>query len=524
MSEVDVGALVPQVRAILREKSRSKVHKRDPEAWLADVLDKRWWSKQAQIAHMVVDPTKDQTFTVVKSANGTGKTQVAADLMTWAVAVHDPLEVTVLATATVFDQVRTNAFRYIADNYGIARARSIALPGRITADPALRFDRSDGGKSKDLIIARRPADSNLISSFQGTHDGYVMVVLDEAGGLPDELWIGAYAVTTNKHVAILAIGNPDQVGTPFHQRFLQPDKYKEWSRATISAFDTPNLTGEMIYPDDLERDAFVKEHMIQPEWVERMRREAHPSVYQAKVLGEFPESADSAFFPQPVIDLALNAEIDPGDSPSRKLGVDLSFLGDDKSVAYLNVGGRIRKVDEWTKEDNPRIHARRVHQVAKANAATEVRVDASGAGATVFAILAQDDEFRDRVYDLYGVRGGAASPDNNVWAQVRSWQYDQFRQHLQEGKIDLDFDDTELRDELTAQTYQVNAKGAIQITPKDQMRKAGIHSPDHLDAAIYSDADPDPLYGAEVRPGEMVEFDTDALDELSVGFYAYDGF
>lgn len=269
----------------LRGRSQRRVYRRDPEAWLADVVGKRWYSKQAEVASLVVDGEFPQTQTVVKSCNGAGKTNLAGDLATWAVAVHDPFEVSVLLSAPIFAQIRANTFRYIADNFGDAKARGFVLPGYMMSLPSLRVDRPGGGLPKDVIQAKRPADNNLISSFQGTHDGYVMVVLDEAGGLPEDLWIGANAVTTNENVAILAIGNPDSVGTPFQRRFVEREKFCDWRTATISAYDTPNFTGETIYPGDSVRDAEVKSLLIQPAWVDMMVRQAHPSVVAAKVYG-----------------------------------------------------------------------------------------------------------------------------------------------------------------------------------------------------------------------------------------------
>ena len=478
----------------LQARSRKRLYLTDPEAWLSDVIGKRWWSKQAEIAHAVVGDGHSQTFTLVKSANGTGKTALGSDLMTWAVSVHDPLETTVLATANVFSQISDNAFRYLTDNWAEVDKRiregalpeAARLPGRIVSNPAVRMERGYGLKPKDIIIGRRPADSNLLSSFQGTHDGFVFVLLDEAGGLPEDLWVGSYAVTTNEHTAILAIGNPDQLNTGFHRRFEEPEKYSDWSRFTLSAYDTPNFTGEIVYPENPEKQKYLQSKMIQVDWADRMKREAHPDVYRAKVLGEFPEADDSSFFTPFTIAKAYNTEIDPDDAELVTLGVDLAFSGADKSTAYLNRGGHIRKVSEWNHEDDFMKIAGMVHDLALKHAVDEVRVDAAGTGKGVYSNLLS--QF-DKPYDLYGIQGGSSSPDTSQWAQARSWHFDTFRRAMAVGEIDLDPNDEELKTELVVQTYDLNNKSAIQITPKKIMRKAGLHSPDHLDAAIYSAID-----------------------------------
>ena len=134
----------------LRQKSRKALYQRDPEAWYADVLDGYWWSKQKEIAHAFADPENPSSQIIVKSCNGIGKTAIAAHLSTWLISVFDPMDTTVIVTAPIFKQIKTGLFRYIADAYSTASARGILLPGRITAEPALKVARLDNGLDKDV--------------------------------------------------------------------------------------------------------------------------------------------------------------------------------------------------------------------------------------------------------------------------------------------------------------------------------------------------------------------------------------
>lgn len=508
----------------IREKSRKRIYLRDPEAWLFDVVGKRWWSAQSEIASLVVDGEFAQTQTLVKSCNGIGKTAIAGDLATWAVAVHDPFDTQVLLTAPVFGQIRANTFRYIADNYGDAKANGFALPGYFMSIPSVRVDRGAGLLPLDVIQAKRPNDNNLISSFQGTHAGYVMVILDEAGGLPEDLWIGANAVTTNENVAILAIGNPDDIGTPFHNRFVEREKYSDWRLKTVSAFDTPNFTGEMIYPEDLERDAWVKSHLVQPSWVDMMVRQAHPSVVQAKVYGEFPEDGDSSYFPQSIINRAYDNELDVDAEAFKVLGVDFAMEGADSTECYLNVGGRIRKFADWNYMTDYMEAARTLHGHALSSGCDAMVLDAAGIGASVWSLLDSQPEFSRKPYRLVKFKGSNSSPDSAQWLNMRGWSYDKFREQLQLGLVDLDPDDVELRDELLRQTVEHDSRGRIHPTTKKEMRKRGLSSPDHLDAVIYSSIDieallRDPL--SSLRPGDRVALDPWSMLERSRGGRGY---
>lgn len=499
------SSIVDDALTELREKSKLALYKRDPEAWYADVLDGYWWSKQKEIVWAFADPDKSQTMTLVKSCNGIGKTRLAGDLATWLVATNDPMELSIIATAPVFSQIGTGLMRYINDNFNAAAEAGFHIPGRFVATPALKVPRAGGGNEKEVIQAKRPVDTNLISSFQGIHDGVVAVFMDEAGGLPEDLYIGANAVTTNEVARILAIGNPDKLNTPFHRRFTNRDKYRDWTTISISAYDSPNLTGEVVHPNP-EKDRDIKSHLTQKAWVEMMERQAHPNVVLAKVHGEFPKDDATSFFTQHAMNTAFETEIEAPGAPVV-LGVDLAFGGEDKTFVYENVGGRIRRVREILYEDDYMKLAHTIHEVARSRAATEVRVDAAGTGKGIYNILETQEEFAGKTYTLIGLNAGTSSPDLSQWAQMRSYLYDSFRGQMQAGLIDLDPDDVELRDQLTVQTYDHNSRGAIQITPKSEMRKKGLTSPDELDAAIFAGADLSPWTGNplnQFEPGERI--------------------
>lgn len=510
----DLTGVASEVAEELRQKSRKKIYQRDPEAWYADVMDGYWWSKQKEIVWSFADPEKALTMTVVKSCNGVGKTRLAADLATWMVSVFDPLETTIITTAPIFSQIRTGLFRYIADNYGVALENGFKLPGRFVADPALKVARTEGGLDKDVIQSRRPADNNLISSFQGIHDGRVAVLMDEAGGLPEDLWIGANAVTTNEYANILAIGNPDRLGTAFHARFRDREKYKDWTTISISAYESPNLTGEVIHPDP-EKDKQIKSHLVQKNWVEMMERQAHPNVVLAKVHGEFPKGDDNAFFTQHAMNTAYNTDITPKEGDYRVLAVDIAFGGEDSTVAYLNEGGRIRKVKELPYDDDYFGHAQAIQNLAIAQGADELRVDAAGSGKGIHSIL-ENQLYTDQ-YRLVGLSGGTSSPDITKWAQLRAFLYDSFREQMQSGKIDLDYEDRKLREQMEAQPYEINPRGAIQIMPKSKMREKGLLSPDELDAAVMAGADLTPWTGNpwnQYEVGTAIAQDREELMEL----------
>ena len=491
-----IDNVIDGVIADLRQRSKNSVYLNDPEAWASDVLGKTLWSKQKEIAESVVH----NTHTAVVSCNGAGKSALAGILGAWWVAVHDPYEVALICSAPTYPQIARVLFRELKDNHKIAAERGFSLPGHINQSEEWKLDDAYG----TLIgFGRRPADTDIVSAFQGIHRRFVFVVLDEAGGIPLDLYTATEAVTNTADARVLAIGNPDRRGTEFHRIFREDPT---WNKIKISAYDTPNFTQEKV-PETL------KPLLIQTEWVDKQKISwgEDSARFKSKVLGEFPDEADNTFFSQSAIDKGIDSDIVEDMNVPAFLGVDLARFGEDDSVVYINRGGRCRKLDTWSKATAVE-SANRVHQLARENAASEVRIDAAGLGGPVVDIVAN---LSDGKYTVISMIGSAASPDKMRWLNARAHIYDELREAMVDGKIDLDPDDKTLLDEMLMIHYKFTPKGAIQIESKDEMRSRGVKSPDSLDALTYATADLSHIVNSKYgdkKAGDLVQYDYNILD------------
>jgi hypothetical protein len=491
-----IDNVIDGVIADLRKRSKNSVYLTDPEAWASDVLGKSLWSKQQEIAKSVVH----NTHTAVVSCNGAGKSALAGILGAWWVAVHDPYEVALICSAPTYPQIARVLFRELKDNHKIAAERGFSLPGHINQSEEWKLDDNYG----TLIgFGRRPADTDIVSAFQGIHRRFVFVILDEAGGIPLDLYTATEAVTNTADARVLAIGNPDRRGTEFHRIFREDPT---WNKISISAYDTPNFTTEVV-PETL------KPLLIQKEWVEKQKISwgEESARFKSKVLGEFPDEADNTFFSQSTIDKAIDTEIVEDNENPAVFGVDLARFGEDDSVVYINRGGRCRKLDTWSKATAIE-SANRVHRLALEHGVDEVRVDAAGLGGPVVDMLAN---LAGEKYVVISMLGSAASPDRMRWLNARAHIYDTLRENMSGGKLDLDPDDKTLLDEMLMIQYKFSSKGSIQIESKDEMRSRGVKSPDSLDALTYAAADLSHIVNAsykDKKAGDLISYDYNILD------------
>ena len=454
-------------------------------------------------------------FLLGKQMVPTHNSAVMADLITWWVSVFPPEDTLAIVSAPTISQVEKVIFAYLKANFASAKTLGRPLVGEISEQLTWKFENPATGKKDFLAFGKKPSDgSDIVSSFQGTRKLRTGVFLDEAGGVPTDLYTAAEAVATGEYSKILAIGNPDRRGTEFHRMFTDPRTMAEWNLQTISSFDLPTFTGERTYSNPEREEKFLKS-LTSREWVEHKRRAwgEGDARWLSKVLGEFPGEADNTFFPQHIIDRGVDTTIEEDAAILPVLGVDIARWGDDESVIYVNRGGHVRVHPEgvWGKADTVD-SARRIHRIATDVAAERVQIDASGIGGAVYDMLVKLEEFGNRTYDVVAIDGGSRSPDPARWSNIRAYNHDYLRQKMSDGSIDVDFDDKKLLDEMIGITYKFNQRGAIQITPKDEMRSALGGSPDRLDAVMYAVVDYNDFIDSGPKSGDVITMDVDDFE------------
>jgi hypothetical protein len=470
----------------LQRMSREQQYKCDIRAWAKDKLGLHIWSKQEEIAKALVEHGK----VAVKSCHGSGKSYFASIVVAWWVDTRYGTGAVVVSTAPSAEQVAKVLWRYIREHHS-----KHDLIGYTTLQNEWKDD-----AGQELAWGRKPADTS-VSTFQGIHSaGGVLAVLDEANGIVDALWTNVYAITTGAQDKILAIANPDVPTGEFARIFLKDDP--DWYKITISAFDTPNFTGEYM-PEE------AKGGMISPKWVESRKRawgEDSPR-YKSKVLGEFSTDATNNLFSLGTLQKGCITELAISDTSTPVLGCDVARMGEDYSTVYSFQDGVLRFVDKWSKADAMETASRIVHHAFRLGA-KEVRIDGVGLGGPVMDIVTYKSESR---FETIGIIGNGASPDIDKWINARAYFYDNMRERMANGEIDIDINDVDLQEELGSLEYHFNNnRTSLQIEKKEEIRLKTGKSPDFADAAMYACAelliDPtNPV--SKLKPGETFEVD-----------------
>lgn len=445
----------------------------DPAGWIHDKCGRCLWSKQVEILNSV----RDNRMTAVKACHGPGKSFTASGTVGWYLDVHELGSAFAVTTAPSWPQVEAILWREIRRRHNEGRLR-----GRITLDCQWHMG-APGSKRADsteemIAMGRKPADYDE-DTFQGIHARYFLAVLDEACGIPESLWNSVLALVTNENARVLAIGNPDDPNSRFAKVCLPGSG---WNVITISAFDTPNFTGEdtcAVCGKPLPED--MLESLVSPIWVEDRKRdfgEGSP-IWVSKVLGEFPDTSDEYLISPALVGQAHQTDL-PGFGFGR-FALDVARYGEDKSVVYRNREGVVRYVDSWSKADTMSTAGRAVRILKKYPLhRPTMNIDIIGVGAGVF------DRLREQRYNVAPYQGSQRATNPAKFKNRRAEAWWTFRELMEEGLIDLDPADEVLSAQLTSVKWDTDSAGRIQIESKEDIRARGLPSPDHADAAVMS--------------------------------------
>ena len=413
----------------------------------------------------------------VRSAHGPGKTHLAARIAIWFLATRKPAEV--ITTAPTWTQVEKLLWKEVNLAWADVRIPEITEAGECMK-ATLRL--GPGHEAYGLSTTET-------EKFQGIHSPHLMVIVDEASGLPDEIYDAIATLGTGGEYRELLIGNPVRPAGRFYDAFQKPEL--GYHCISIPAASTPNFTGEEVSPA-------LAAQLTSREWVEEAKAnwgEDSP-LYQARVLAEFPaEDAEAVIVPLAWMEQARGREVPDPLAGTLQVGVDVARFGGDSTSIAERVGTVLTQVKSYPGDTPAPQVAGLAIEAAKRLAHTHkagvlVAVDEGGVGGGTVDIL---QTRRDNGIRYVGVQFGGGAIDRDRYANRRAEMFWNFREYAQadNGYPDLVVSATGAEvDRLTAQVsgmrYKYDGKGRVQIESKDAMRARSLPSPDEADAAALA--------------------------------------
>lgn len=395
----------------------------------------------------------------VRSCHHSGKTWTAAALVHWFLRAFDPS--LVITTAPTDRQVKEVLWNEI----GILQ-RNSGLPGNLLTT-SLEVSPTQRAFGFTTTTPER---------FQGWHCENILVVVDEASGVPEPIYEAIEGCLTGPNAHELLIGNPNNASGTFYEAF-RSDLYQKFH---ISAEEVP-------------------EQLLPGAWAEERRREwgEDSPVYQVRVLGKFPVQGVDNLFSLADVEAAQERECPEG--KPLEMGVDVARYGDAETFVYVRKGGAVVYAEGWKGKDTVWTTGR-VMEIARRFPGVLVKVDDIGIGGGVL-----DPLLANKVHAV-GVNVGEAASDPEYYANRRAEVYMGLAQRFKDGDISIPKDDMLLVDQLCAIKKGYTTRGQMKLPTKDDFRKersvtAKWRSPDRADALAICFAPPGRGYRPSAAAG-----------------------
>lgn len=366
--------------------------------------------------------------------------------------------------------------------------------------------------------------SNKPENLQGFHGDNILVLVDEASGVPQNVFEVIEGILTSAdegglEAKLLMCGNPTQTSGEFYNSF---NKNKElYRRFTIS--------GEPKKPKDPNGGLIYTSKRVSQAYRDTMARKygTSSSVYDVRVRGLFPVTADDVVIPLAWADAAQHVAYPVFDKLAHPatLSMDVARFGGDETVLAFLRGGHVLWIKCWPKTSTTQcVDILYDHYKQSDVPIQRVIVDEPGVGGGVV------DGARRAGLPITAYYGGGAlqedrgdpAEDVRMFANRRSRDWWHLRRLMEHGKIHIPEDET-LVNQLASVKYHYNNREKIQIESKGDMRDrlGDDASPDRADAIImgaapyYSLINAIPLeildlqhemYYGEDRPTALMDF------------------
>ncbi len=440
----------------------------------------------------------------VRSAHDLGKTFTIADAILEALYALGPCYI--ITTAPTWNLVINVLFGEIRKKYNQAK---YPLGGRLkTTEVEL------GDKWKLIGFSPKVSVTGDTSTFQGFHAPLVIIVFEEATGIPQQIWKMAEGMMTSANVKWWAIGNPTDGNSEFAKCF---ESY-EWVKIKWDCFLSPNLIANNVkciediqrevakvlsLKDDEAKRAYVANYkVVAPEllslqWVisKAIDWGIDSPLFRSKVLAEFPIEAEDTFIPLWRAEQCMNRDsIEEGyvtklNGNVKAVGVDIARFGSDNTEFKVLFGNEEIYKKTLSKKDLVATYTECKNIINKWPDDNFIfAIDATGIGSGVVDMMNNDymiaNNKRIRVEEIhFGSNAINETKYVNKVSEMAGLLADRIKS--KEGLI-LQQDDI-LLSQLTTRKYKHDLNGRYWIEPKDDYKKRAMgKSCDALDALLLA--------------------------------------
>jgi len=404
----------------------------------------------------------------VVSGKGTGKSTTLAWIILWFLFCH--VDAQVPCTAPSADQMYDVLWKELASWLR-------KMPEQIQSCYELSTEYLRIREQPDTWFARaKTARKEKPEALQGIHGDHVLYIVDEASGVDDVIFSTAEGSLTNKNILMIMISNGTRnVGYFFESHHKDQ---KSWNCLSFNGEESPIVDKEFV-------DRIISK------WGK------DSDEYLVQVKGGFPrvDAIDKSGYSQLIYPEHIRTTQNNQLIGRRRLGIDPAGEGKDKTVWVIRdrFKARIYAVEKYS--DTRSIAKKTVEIMLNEDIlGQDVFIDNFGIGANIAQEIALSElnENRRRVIPI---NVGVKSNDDS-FLNIRSEAYWRLREWLIAGGQLIDHEGWQ---ELLTIRFKKELSNKMKIMSKEEMRRHGYKSPDHVDALSLTFVIPETLQRASIN-------------------------
>jgi len=389
----------------------------------------------------------------IRSGHGVGKSTTASWAMLWFLLTRYPVKVVVTAptSAQLYDALFAELKRWVKE-----------LPPTIQDLLDVKQERIElKASSTEAFISARTSRAEQPEALQGVHSENVMLVADEASGVPEAVFEAAAGSMSGHNALTILLGNPVRSSGFFfetHNRLKD-----EWWTKRVSCEDSARVSQEYI--DDM-----------------KSRYGEESNAYRIRVLGEFPRSDDDTIIPMELLESAKHRDTRAYEDAPIIWGLDVARFGSDSSVLCKRQSNVVHTLERWRNLDLMQLTGAVVAQYEACDHKSrpaEILVDSIGLGAGVV------DRLMELKLPARGINVSESPAMGGTYLNLRAELWHKAKAWLEKRDCKIP-NNEDLIGELATVRYTFTSNGKIKIESKDDIRKRGLKSPDMADAFVLT--------------------------------------
>jgi len=410
--------------------------------------------------------------TSIRSGHGTGKDALASWLIYWFMTTRAYGKVACTApTGRQLNDIlwselaKWHRYLYFADEFVIQKDKMFHRDS-----PREWWCRA----LSPSVSANKEAQAETLA---GLHAPHLFIIVDEASGVHDPVFVPLEGALTQEDNKVLLIGNPTKNSGYFHETQFDPKIMGKWLRFHWDSRKSSNVTEEMI-------NYFLEKYG------------EDSNVFRIRVAGEPPVDAENTLIPLNwAMECVGNSYIVNVDEP-KYISCDIARYGEDASIILPRQEFKIEPWKTFRKMNTAELAGHIMQSFIDDNA-EGIGIDGIGIGGPVADILYKKKNGRKFTHE---VNVSTSSTDPKRFNRLRDELWWKMRDNCQNrlywfpdidvkyGGLTLNMGQ-ELANELAMPTYDPDhgGRGVIKIESKPELKRRGLVSPNIADALGISE-------------------------------------